>query len=124
MLLLATAAVSIPTPATSPTLATNPRPFACPICFFSFKRREHLSRHYLRHLHLTPFQCRECKKRFTRKDELQRHERMHWRRKWEGLKEEEKQGISGLLLLSQGNPSCHPNSSSSSCICIHTSWSD
>lgn len=43
------------------------RPFACSRCSKSFKRREHLNRHFRAHTLEKPFECRFCGKTYSRR---------------------------------------------------------
>ncbi|CRK98933.1 CLUMA_CG012192, isoform A [Clunio marinus] len=52
--------------------------YKCPLCAYSFNRRDHLTRHSLVHSKLKPYHCTYCSKDFTRNDHLRRHQqRVH-----------------------------------------------
>ncbi|RAH55931.1 hypothetical protein BO85DRAFT_489922 [Aspergillus piperis CBS 112811] len=51
----------------------------CPICSQSFKKAEHLARHFRTHTKERPFICVNCGKFFARQDTLLRHSRSHHR---------------------------------------------
>lgn len=52
--------------------------YKCPLCEYSFNRRDHLTRHSLVHSKLKPYHCTFCSKDFTRNDHLRRHQqRVH-----------------------------------------------
>ncbi|ANB12889.1 Com2p [Sugiyamaella lignohabitans] len=56
------------------------KPFLCEDCNRTFRRQEHLKRHY-RSLHTgeKPFECEDCGKKFSRSDNLAQHMRIHAR---------------------------------------------
>ncbi|KAL2011560.1 hypothetical protein VTN00DRAFT_4278 [Thermoascus crustaceus] len=49
----------------------------CSICQGTFRRPEHLKRHYRSHTKEKPFECLKCGRRFSRTDTLHRHELSH-----------------------------------------------
>ncbi len=55
------------------------RRYSCTICNMTFKRKEHLSRHELRHTTDRPHICPLCRYSFSRRDALMRHVNSHAR---------------------------------------------
>lgn len=53
--------------------------FACDLCYRTYERGDHLSRHLLSHENARSFQCSHCSKRFNRADLLSRHVASHER---------------------------------------------
>ncbi|KUJ14262.1 uncharacterized protein LY89DRAFT_649974 [Mollisia scopiformis] len=56
-------------------------PFACNVCHRSYRRVDHLARHYRSHTREKPFVCNTCGKGFSRTDLLKRHSIGHNDRK-------------------------------------------
>ncbi|XP_066982488.1 broad-complex core protein isoforms 1/2/3/4/5-like isoform X8 [Macrobrachium rosenbergii] len=52
------------------------RPFPCPYCPFSFKRRYTLQEHVRIHIGFRPYACRSCGKTFTQRSSLIKHVRV------------------------------------------------
>lgn len=55
---------------------TVERPFPCPYCPLSFKRRYTLQEHVRIHMGSRPYACRSCGKAFTQRSSLLKHVRM------------------------------------------------
>lgn len=56
------------------------KPFQCSKCEKSFRRQEHLKRHFRSvHSNERPFECSFCEKKFSRSDNLAQHVRTHKR---------------------------------------------
>ncbi|KAE8310705.1 fungal-specific transcription factor domain-containing protein [Aspergillus transmontanensis] len=49
----------------------------CSICHSTFRRPEHLKRHFRSHTKEKPFECTQCGRHFSRTDTLHRHELSH-----------------------------------------------
>ncbi|RJE19940.1 C2H2 transcription factor [Aspergillus sclerotialis] len=49
----------------------------CPVCQSTFRRPEHLKRHFRSHTKEKPFECAQCGRHFSRTDTLHRHELSH-----------------------------------------------
>ncbi|KAE8353015.1 C2H2 type zinc finger domain protein [Aspergillus coremiiformis] len=49
----------------------------CSICHSTFRRPEHLKRHFRSHTNEKPFECTQCGRHFSRTDTLHRHELSH-----------------------------------------------
>ncbi|KAJ0425509.1 fungal-specific transcription factor domain-containing protein [Aspergillus carlsbadensis] len=49
----------------------------CSICSITFRRPEHLKRHFRSHTKEKPFECTQCGRYFSRTDTLHRHELSH-----------------------------------------------
>ncbi|ROT34504.1 hypothetical protein SODALDRAFT_329757 [Sodiomyces alkalinus F11] len=49
--------------------------YQCPVCSKSYKRREHLQRHWSSHNSYRPYRCTQCSRAFQRHDVLKRHAR-------------------------------------------------
>ncbi|KAH7108063.1 hypothetical protein BKA62DRAFT_5697 [Auriculariales sp. MPI-PUGE-AT-0066] len=62
-----------PNPSMSAAVATEDRPFACPLCPKSFSRDNDLKRHIEGHTGDKPYACSKCKNAYARKDALKRH---------------------------------------------------
>ena len=52
------------------------RPFSCPYCSMSFKRRYTLQEHIRIHLGARPYACNICGKSFTQRSSLSKHVRV------------------------------------------------
>ncbi|KAJ9231836.1 transcriptional regulator family: C2H2 zinc finger and Fungal Specific TF [Paecilomyces variotii] len=64
---------------TKPTENENIRRFTCqhPGCGATYRRKEHLARHAIRHSQRGIFSCNLCRASFDRSDTLQRHKKVH-----------------------------------------------
>ncbi|KAE8372645.1 C2H2 type zinc finger domain protein [Aspergillus bertholletiae] len=49
----------------------------CSVCHSTFRRPEHLKRHFRSHTKEKPFECTQCGRHFSRTDTLHRHELSH-----------------------------------------------
>ncbi|PWY95869.1 C2H2 transcription factor, partial [Aspergillus sclerotioniger CBS 115572] len=59
----------------------------CSICQSTFRRPEHLKRHFRSHTKEKPFECAQCGRHFSRTDTLHRHELSHHNAGMEGGKD-------------------------------------
>ncbi|XP_069949437.1 protein tramtrack, beta isoform isoform X8 [Cherax quadricarinatus] len=57
-------------------VGTEERPFPCPYCPLSFKRRYTLQEHVRIHIGARPYACRSCGKTFTQRSSLLKHVRV------------------------------------------------
>ncbi|OJJ50947.1 hypothetical protein ASPZODRAFT_57307 [Penicilliopsis zonata CBS 506.65] len=57
--------------------AANTAQIKCSICQSTFRRPEHLKRHFRSHTKEKPFECGQCGRHFSRTDTLHRHELSH-----------------------------------------------
>lgn len=57
-------------------VGTEERPFPCPYCHLSFKRRYTLQEHVRIHIGARPYACRSCGKTFTQRSSLLKHVRV------------------------------------------------
>ncbi|PYI15567.1 hypothetical protein BO99DRAFT_392290 [Aspergillus violaceofuscus CBS 115571] len=62
-------------------------PTKCSICQSTFRRPEHLKRHFRSHTKEKPFECAQCGRHFSRTDTLHRHELSHHNAGIEGGKD-------------------------------------
>ncbi|OJJ08339.1 hypothetical protein ASPVEDRAFT_179613, partial [Aspergillus versicolor CBS 583.65] len=60
-----------------PRRAKNQQVYACDRCNASFRRQDHLHRHYRAHTKQRPFACPVCSKGFARRDLMVRHKKNH-----------------------------------------------
>ncbi|KEY80610.1 transcription factor C2H2 [Aspergillus fumigatus] len=58
-------------------LGSAPGQTKCSICHSTFRRPEHLKRHFRSHTKEKPFECAQCGRHFSRTDTLHRHELSH-----------------------------------------------
>ncbi|KAL2821597.1 fungal-specific transcription factor domain-containing protein [Aspergillus granulosus] len=59
----------------------------CSICQSTFRRPEHLKRHFRSHTKEKPFECTQCGRHFSRTDTLHRHELSHHTLRTDGGKD-------------------------------------
>lgn len=72
---------SMQSPYTNTESENGKSPFACNVCHRSYRRVDHLARHYRSHTREKPFVCNTCGKGFSRTDLLKRHSIGHNDRK-------------------------------------------
>lgn len=60
----------------SELVGTEERPFPCPYCPLSFKRRYTMQEHVRIHMGSRPYACRSCGKTFTQRSSLLKHVRV------------------------------------------------
>ncbi|XP_047471704.1 protein bric-a-brac 1-like isoform X7 [Penaeus chinensis] len=65
-----------PTRGISELVGTEERPFPCPYCPLSFKRRYTMQEHVRIHMGSRPYACRSCGKTFTQRSSLLKHVRV------------------------------------------------
>ncbi|KAI2930256.1 transcriptional regulator family: Fungal Specific TF and C2H2 zinc finger [Aspergillus niger] len=70
-----------------PQSSTGTGQTKCSICQSTFRRPEHLKRHFRSHTKEKPFECAQCGRHFSRTDTLHRHELSHHNAGMEGGKD-------------------------------------
>ncbi|PYH44603.1 putative C2H2 transcription factor [Aspergillus saccharolyticus JOP 1030-1] len=70
-----------------PPQSLTASPTKCSICQSTFRRPEHLKRHFRSHTKEKPFECAQCGRHFSRTDTLHRHELSHHNAGREGGKD-------------------------------------
>ncbi|XRM42073.1 hypothetical protein ABZX51_005309 [Aspergillus tubingensis] len=71
----------------APQSSTGAGQTKCSICQSTFRRPEHLKRHFRSHTKEKPFECAQCGRHFSRTDTLHRHELSHHNAGMEGGKD-------------------------------------
>lgn len=74
------------------------RPFVCELCNKSFKRSEHLKRHFIIHTGSKTHVCIQCGKAFSRKDHLTKHLQSHANRQAKSRKSEQPLQSTALII--------------------------